>query len=133
MKVYVASSWRTPRHDEVVRALRDAGHDVYDYRQDGANHEDFGMDYDHTLEETLELLAREDVESVVDRDMNNVAKAKALVLVLPCGRSAHTEYGFALAIDKPCYILWEACEPEFVYLGADCIVGSVQEIVECLS
>ena len=33
MKIYVASSWRTPRHDEVVNALRDAGHTVYNYRE----------------------------------------------------------------------------------------------------
>ena len=33
MKIYVASSWRTPRHDEVVKALRDAGHSVYNYRE----------------------------------------------------------------------------------------------------
>ena len=34
MKVYVASSWRrTERHDEIVTALRAAGHEVYDYRK----------------------------------------------------------------------------------------------------
>ena len=31
MKVYVASSWRNERQQEIVRALREAGHDVYDH------------------------------------------------------------------------------------------------------
>lgn len=31
MKVYVASSWRNEHQQSVVKALRNAGHDVYDY------------------------------------------------------------------------------------------------------
>ena len=32
MKIYVASSWRNERQPDVVQALRNAGHDVYDFR-----------------------------------------------------------------------------------------------------
>ena len=32
MKIYVASSWRNKWFPGVVRALRNAGHDVYDFR-----------------------------------------------------------------------------------------------------
>ena len=32
MNIYVASSWRNVRQPEVVQALRDMGHDVYDFR-----------------------------------------------------------------------------------------------------
>lgn len=32
MKIYVASSWRNTYYPSVVSALRDAGHDVYDFR-----------------------------------------------------------------------------------------------------
>src|SRR6185437_7405613 len=31
-RIYVASSWRCPWHQEVVYALRVAGHEVYDFR-----------------------------------------------------------------------------------------------------
>ena len=31
-KIYVASSWRNEFYPEVVDALREAGHDVYDFR-----------------------------------------------------------------------------------------------------
>ena len=32
MHIYVASSWRNTYYPEVVQALRDAGHEVYDFR-----------------------------------------------------------------------------------------------------
>ena len=32
MHIYVASSWRNTYYPEVVTALREAGHDVYDFR-----------------------------------------------------------------------------------------------------
>ena len=31
-KIYVASSWRNEYYPEVVRQLREAGHEVYDFR-----------------------------------------------------------------------------------------------------
>ena len=31
-KIYVASSWRNQYYPEVVKALREAGHEVYDFR-----------------------------------------------------------------------------------------------------
>ena len=31
-KIYVASSWRNEYYPEVVAKLREAGHDVYDFR-----------------------------------------------------------------------------------------------------
>lgn len=31
-RIYVASSWRNSRQPEVVRALREVGHHVYDFR-----------------------------------------------------------------------------------------------------
>jgi hypothetical protein len=31
-KIYVASSWRNTFYHEVVARLREAGHDVYDFR-----------------------------------------------------------------------------------------------------
>jgi hypothetical protein len=31
-KIYLASSWRNERQPELVRILREAGHEVYDFR-----------------------------------------------------------------------------------------------------
>ena len=35
MRIYLASSWRNEYHPEVLAALKVAGHEVYDYRNDG--------------------------------------------------------------------------------------------------
>ena len=32
MRIYVASSWRNTHQQAIVAALREAGHDVYDFR-----------------------------------------------------------------------------------------------------
>jgi hypothetical protein len=33
MKIYVASSWRNERQQDVVKTLRAANHEVYDFRE----------------------------------------------------------------------------------------------------
>lgn len=40
-KIYVASSWRNERQPEVVRILREAGHEVYDFRHPQPGNEGF--------------------------------------------------------------------------------------------
>ena len=37
-KIYVASSWRNQYFPEVVKKLREYGHDVYDFRNPPHNH-----------------------------------------------------------------------------------------------
>jgi nucleoside 2-deoxyribosyltransferase len=133
LKIYVASSWRNGKHDEVVRSLRDAGHEVYDYREEGANHEDFEIDRDYTVEELETLFGRDDVTSVVERDMEQLITSDALVLVMPCGRSAHFEAGVAHGFGKPFFLIWEDAEPEFVYDLADWITYDIQELVDFLN
>ena len=36
-KIYVASSWRNEYYPEVVEKLREAGHEVYDFRNPPSN------------------------------------------------------------------------------------------------
>ena len=33
MRIYVASSWRNKRLDKIVAELREAGHEVFDFRE----------------------------------------------------------------------------------------------------
>lgn len=39
MKIYLASSWRNERQPAVLAALREAGHEVYDFRNPAPRHE----------------------------------------------------------------------------------------------
>ena len=38
-KIYVASSWRNGYYPDVVDKLREAGHDVYDFRNPPQRHD----------------------------------------------------------------------------------------------
>ena len=40
-RIYVASSWRNVYYEGVVKALREAGHDVYDFRNPPSGDEGF--------------------------------------------------------------------------------------------
>lgn len=43
MRIYVASSWRNTYYPSVVSALREAGHDIYDFRNPPKAHQDPGL------------------------------------------------------------------------------------------
>ena len=43
MHIYVASSWRNTYYPEVVQALRDAGHEVYDFRNPTTDNKESGQ------------------------------------------------------------------------------------------
>jgi hypothetical protein len=61
-------------------------------------------------------------------DMAALQSAEALVYVLPCGRSASWEFGYAMGAGKPCYVVWfEPHEPELMFMEAT-ILGSMEEL-----
>lgn len=128
MKIYVASSWRNQFQPEVVRQLRNAEFEVYDFRHPT-------YDPDHTLidntgfhwseidpdwkqwtpQEFRKALDHPVAKEGFDFDFNAMRWADACVLVMPCGRSAHLEAGWFVGAGKPCFILLEDGEPELMY------------------
>lgn len=133
MKVYVASSWRTPSHPEVVAALRAAGHEVYDYRDEGFKWHEVGMDgVDVSYERLQAVLEHDKCFSKFRQDQEALDWAEALVLVLPSGRSAHTEFGYMCGHDKLTVVIWSPSEPELLHMMADRIVETIDEAVEYL-
>ena len=138
MKVYIASSWRCVDHPKVLRALRDAGHDAYDFR--GANSFDW---HNVASQEQLsdprrfrdEVLNHPQVRASFASDMGALRAAAATVLVLPCGPSAHLELGWAARQGQRTIILLDdpLSEPELMYLMNTKICVSVDEVVESLA
>ena len=126
MKIYVASSWRNKRQPDVVRALSKEGHEVYDFRNPSPGYngfhwsevdpewEDWGASkYKRALDHPV-------VEQDFRRDFNAMQWADAFALVMPCGRSAHLEAGWAIGQGKPtCILLENRNEPELMYKMAD--------------
>ena len=137
--IYVASSWRNPYYPEVVKALETAGHAVYDFRNPPHGGPGFHWtDIDEkapswTFGQYAEGLHHPLAERQFAADMKALEGADTCVLVLPCGRSAHTEAGWMAGAGKRviAYIP-EMQEPELMYKLFDRVVGSLEDLVACL-
>ena len=133
---YVASSWRNPYFPEVVTRLREAGHEVYDFRNPphgGAGFHWTDIDPnapEWTFAQYAEGLHHPLAERQFQADIDALTWADTCVLVLPCGRSAHTEAGWMAGAGKRvlAYIP-EMVEPELMYKLFDGVAGSLDELV----
>lgn len=140
LRIYVASSWKNPRQPEVVEALRTAGHEVYDFRNPGDGRPGFGWgQVDSSWREWSPREFRAALQHPVaahgfERDMRALRNADATVMVLPCGKSAHLELGFAAGVGQRTLILCDADlqDPELMYLMSSDICLSIPELLSVL-
>ena len=139
MKVYVASSWRNKYQPGIVGGLIVAGHDVYDFRHPAPGIQGFDwreidvawkswrtVDYIRALNHPIAVRNYE-------KDMTALEMCELVVLVLPSGRSAHAEAGWAAGQGKPVIVYMpEPCEPEFMYKMFNAIVTGMDHLVDLL-
>lgn len=150
MKIYVASSWRNEKQPLVVDTLLRASHDVYDFRNPEPGDTGFAWseidpdwkdwsvaDYRRALQHPLAV-------DGLTKDERALREADAVVLVTPCGASAHLEFGYGIGAGKLCVMLidwtpqvcyegagfqlWRRGEPELMYGLADAICDLVQQL-----
>lgn len=140
MRLYIASSWRNQHYPSVVEALRNAGFDVYDFRNPGPGEEPFKWEFvgndwlGWTPEQYREKLKHPRSERQFGNDLRAMESCDACVLVLPCGRSAHTEAGwFAGRGRKVIVLIPEKQEPELMYKLFDGVACNVDEVIAMLS
>lgn len=140
MKIYVASSWRNEYYPEVVKKLREVGLDVYDFRNPPSGDEGFHWYnvserwLDWTPEEYRDNLKHPLAERQFMNDIDAMESCDACVLVLPCGRSAHTEAGwFAGKGKKTIAYIPEKQEPELMYKLFHRVVCSLEELLTAIS
>ena len=114
-RIYVASSWRNKYFPEVVARLREDGHEVYDVRNPphgGAGFHWTDIDEnapEWSFSQYAEGLHHPKAERQFRADLEALEWADTCVLVLPCGRSAHTEAGWMAGAGKKGRILFGAC------------------------
>lgn len=138
-KIYVASSWRNVYYPEVVQRLMEAGHEVYDFRNPPSGDEGFkwsGISENYMAWTPQEYRAQLEHPKAVRQfgnDVEAMAGCDTCVLVLPCGRSAHTEAGWFAGKGKTvlAYIP-ERQEPELMYKLFDGVCCTMEELVEAL-
>lgn len=142
MKIYVASSWKNEFFPSVVTALREAGHEVYDFRNPpsgghGFKWSEISADYmEWSSEEYRHQLSHPLAEAQFKNDLEAMLGCDVCVLLLPCGRSAHTEAGWFAGHGKKVFVLIPTRqEPELMYKLFDGVCCSVEEVIQylCLS
>jgi hypothetical protein len=124
----------------VVAVLTAAGIDHYDFRNP-PNGAGFGWEQvggrafsdTESPEDYLRMIEHPRAVEGYDADFAAMEKADTFVLVLPCGRSAHLELGWAVGAGKRTAILLDkAVTPELMYRMVDHISTSVMDLLAWL-
>ena len=136
-RIYVASSWRNTHFPEVVRRLKEAGHEVYDFRNPpdgghGFKWSELSEDYmEWTPQQYRENLTHPKAVKQFDNDVKAMKSCDTCVLLLPCGRSAHTEAGWFAGQGKKVFVLIpEKQEPELMYKLFEGVCCSIEELLK---
>lgn len=138
-KIYVASSWRNEFYPSVVETLRKAGHEVYDFRHPPSGDPGFkwsNVDADYmewTPQEYRDRLHDPKAQRQFANDIEAMESCDTCVIVLPCGRSAHTEAGWFAGKGKTvvAYIPIRQ-EPELMYKLFTAIACTEEELLRLL-
>lgn len=137
-KIYVASSWRNSIQQDVVTALRIEGHEVYDFKNPAPGNEGFnwkevdGGWKSWTPAQFVRLVTKHPIAAEgFAFDKAALDWCDTCVLVLPSGRSAHLEAGYACGQGKHVFVLLQEdkFEPELMYLLAKGIGVSIGDMV----
>ena len=138
-KIYLASSWRNPYQPLVVKALREAGHEVYDFRNPTSGDEGFkwknvdGLWEKWSNDDYINAINHPVAERGFKNDFDAMVWADVCILLLPCGRSAHSEAGWMQGTGKPTYvILTEKQEPELMYKLFAGIFTKIEDLISSL-
>lgn len=139
MRIYVASSWRNEFYPEVVQTLSEAGYDVYDFRNppqggNGFRWSDIDPDYDKwTPDEYRDNMSHPLAAAQLKNDIEALQECNACVLVLPCGRSAHTEAGWMAGAGKKVVVFMPCIqEPELMYGLFESVCTNYEELINSL-
>lgn len=136
MKIYVASSWRNLLQPAIVLALRKCGHDVYDFRHPAPGNDGFSWSsidpkwQEWTPEKYREALKHPIAAQGYALDVEALRACDACVLVLPSGRSASWEFGYAMGQGKRgAVVMLDNAEPELMYSEAE-ILTSIDDVLD---
>ena len=135
-KIYVASSWRNERQQTVVVNLRRHGQKVYDFRNPGKGDRGFHWsEIDPNWTKWSPSQFRNGLSHTIavegfGTDYAAMNWADTFLLVMPCGRSAHLELGWAIGQGKKTAILLSTGEPELMYKLVDELLCNQDELTK---
>lgn len=123
---FVAARFRNKEEAaRLTNLLRKAGKSVYFFAESRASIQHVGaLDGDgeqsmKNFEAIGDWRNHAGVREVFETDMNALRDSKALILLLPAGKSAHMEAGVAYGMGKKTIVIGEQKETETLYLIFD--------------
>lgn len=134
-KIYLASSWRNGYQRQVLAALREDDHEVYDFRNPAPGQKGFAwsaIDPDWQSWDAQQYRAALDHAIAIEGygfDKRALDWCDTCVCLLPCGKSAHLEAGYVAGQGKEVFFLLYGPkpEPELMYkLGHGVFEGILQ-------
>jgi len=133
--VYVASSWRNSFQPAVIAVLKAAGIACYDFRNPDGGKGFAWSEIDPewlawTAADYIAALDHPQAQEGFDADFGAMQRADTFVLVLPSGRSAHLEAGWAIGQGKRVAILTQdGEEPELMAKMADLVTANLFDLL----
>ncbi len=128
----------------VVHLCRGMGHEVYDFRVPTPGNHGFSWhEIDPTIprgpadlvlsaEQIREMLTHPEAENGFRLDMGALEWCDTCVLVLPCGRSAHLEAGWAVGAGRLTVGLLSEGEPDLMWKMLDHLVTAPSDLFDVL-
>ncbi len=139
MKIYIASSWKNEIElKQIAQILRNKGHMVDLFCETTNSRTAFHWSCFVEKEEDLikydatSFIKEEKVQKAFIQDKAWLDWAECCILVLPSGRSAHLEAGYAKGQGKKLYILggFEKGEFDVMYGFADILTDNINDIIQ---
>lgn len=133
MKIYIATSWKTAEGARALaELLRARGHEVDCFCDPSTGR--YVFDYREVEAEADKITAPRMLRSpqaarACEEDYRMLDWCEAVILLLPCGNSAHMEAGYALGKGKHLYILGEFLPGKWdvMYGRAEMLFGITKE------
>ena len=133
MKIYVASSWRNDFQPGVVAALREDGHEVYDFKDSEGFHwsevDPKWQEWPSEIRKYLAGLEHPCAFRGFNRDMKALRECDACVYVMPCGVSASLEAGWACGAGKYVVVYVPGLrEPDLMVKMANAVTDDLETV-----
>ncbi len=114
-QIYLLGSLRNPKVPQLAEELRLEGFKVFDdWYAAGPEADDKWQDYEESRERDFEEALRSGAAAshVFGYDLYHMNQSDLVVMLMPCGKSGHLEFGYARGQAMPGFIYFDGGEPD---------------------
>lgn len=134
--IYVGGALANPEIVRITKLLMDNGFDAFsEWYTPGKDADVLWRDYELSLGfDYREALNRPAAQQVFNFDKRNIDASDTFVMVMPCGKSAHLELGYAVGTGKRTlvYMPEQPDRWDVMLAAVDCIVYGDSELLDAL-